>query len=145
MPVLCCPSGYVPHKPIHHTIIDIPKFGRGSRSCAGREKRTAARSETPINLRGANVSSVLLHAGACRATYLRRMPKKVLNLELSSGGFSAVAPGVEAREAAFEGAAEFVVEPGRAFSAARSAMVLGPDACVRACLWNAAQGYVKLV
>jgi len=50
------------------------------------------------------------------------MPKKVLNLELSSGGFSA-APGVEAREAAFEAVAEFLVEPGRALSAAESAMV----------------------
>lgn len=52
------------------------------------------------------------------------MPRKVLNLELSSGGFSVVAPGVEARDAAFEAVAEFVVEPGRAFSAARSAMLL---------------------
>ena len=54
------------------------------------------------------------------------MLKKVLNLELSSGGFSADAPGVEARDAAFEAVAEFVMEPGRAFSAARSAMVSGP-------------------
>ena len=52
------------------------------------------------------------------------MPRKVLNLELSSGGFSAPAPGVEARDAAFDGVAEFVVEPGRAVSAARSAMVV---------------------
>lgn len=52
-------------------------------------------------------------------------------MELSSGGFSAVAPGVEAREAAFEAVAEFVVEPGRALSAARSAMVSG----LVACLW----------
>lgn len=78
-----------------------------------------------MNLRGAKVSNVSLHAqGACCATYLRKMPRKVLNLELSSGGFSAVAPGVEAREAVVEGAAEFVVEPGRAFSGARSAMFL---------------------
>ena len=61
------------------------------------------------------------------------MPKKVLNLELSSGGFSAPAPGVEARDAAFEGVAEFVVEPGRAFSAARSAMAscAASSACLR--------------
>jgi hypothetical protein len=57
------------------------------------------------------------------------MPRKVLNLELSSGGFSAPAPGVEARDAAFEGVAEFVVEPGRAFSATRSAMVPVRVAC----------------
>jgi len=57
------------------------------------------------------------------------MPRKVLNLELSSGGFSAPAPGVEARDAAFEGVAEFVVEPGRAFSAARSAIVSVRVAC----------------
>lgn len=66
--------------------------------------------------------------GACRATYLRKMLKKVLNLELSSGGFSVDAPGVEARDAAFEAVAEFVVEPGRALSAARSAMLAGPFA-----------------
>ena len=82
-----------------------------------------------MNLRGAKVRTVSLHGeGPCRATYFRRMPKNVLNLELSSGGFSAVAPGVEAREAAFEAAAEFVVEPERAFSAARSAMVSRPVA-----------------
>lgn len=28
----------------------VPKFGVGSNSCAGSEKRTAAMSETPINL-----------------------------------------------------------------------------------------------
>lgn len=69
--------------------------------------------------------------GPCRATYFRNIPKKVLNLELSSGGFSVVAPGVEALEAAFEGVAEFVAEPGWAFSAARSAMVCGLVACSR--------------
>lgn len=57
------------------------------------------------------------------------MLKKVLNLELSSGGFSADAPGVEARDAAFEAVAEFVLEPGRAVSAARSAMIAGLSAC----------------
>lgn len=83
-----------------------------------------------MNLRGAKVRNVALHVeGPCRATYFRRMPKKVLNLELSSGGFSAVAPGVEAREAALEAVAEVVVEPARAFSAARSAMLFGLVAC----------------
>lgn len=67
--------------------------------------------------------------GACCVTYFRKMPKKVLNLELSSGGFSAAAPGVEAREAALEGVAEFVDEPGRAFSGARSAILAGLAAC----------------
>ena len=76
-----------------------------------------------MNLRGARSEASL--RGGCRATYLRKMLRKVLNLELSSGGFSADAPGVEARDAALEAAAEFVVEPGRAFSAARSAMVVG--------------------
>ena len=72
------------------------------------------------------------------------MPKKVLNLELSSGGFSAVAPGVEALEAAFETVAEFVVEPGRAFSAARSAMVSGLLACSRDVFRYVKTVYVKL-
>jgi hypothetical protein len=77
-----------------------------------------------MNLRKSE--SVLLQTqGPCCATYFRNIPKKVLNLELSSGGFSAEAPGVEAREAAFEAVTEFVVEPGRAFSAALSAILLG--------------------
>ena len=59
------------------------------------------------------------------------MLKKVLNLELSSGGFSADAPGVEARDAAFEAVAEFVLEPGRAV-------------VHRVCLWESARVYVKL-
>lgn len=72
------------------------------------------------------------------------MPKNVLNLELSSGGFSAVAPGVEALEPAAETVAEFVVEPGRAFSAARSAMVFGLFASSRyvfRCLRNVLSGW----
>lgn len=73
------------------------------------------------------------------------MPKKVLNLELSSGGFSAPAPGVEARDAAFEGVAEFVVEPGRAVSAGRSAMVSVRDACsgVLGCLHKSTAGWYQ--
>lgn len=51
------------------------------------------------------------------------MLKKVLNLELSSGGFSAGAfDGVAAREGSLELSAELVAEPGAAFSGARSAM-----------------------
>lgn len=65
-------------------------------------------------------------------------------MELSSGGFSAPAPGVEARDAAFEGVAEVVVEPGRAFSAARSAMVSVQVACSAVC-GLIAQVYGRLV
>lgn len=51
------------------------------------------------------------------------MPKNVLNLELSSGGFSTGAvAGVVALEASVEFAAEAVAEPGRVVSEARSAM-----------------------
>ena len=51
------------------------------------------------------------------------MPKNVLNLELSSGGFSTGAfAGVAALEGSLELAAEAVAEPGRVFSGARSAM-----------------------
>jgi hypothetical protein len=54
------------------------------------------------------------------------MPRKVLNLELSSGAFSAAAfEGVAARELSVELRADVVAEPGWAFSGARSAMVMG--------------------
>jgi hypothetical protein len=57
--------------------------------------------------------------------YLLNMPRKVLNLELSSGAFSAAAfEGVAARELSFELRADVVAEPGWAFSGARSAMVM---------------------
>jgi hypothetical protein len=114
---------------------NIPKFGLGSRSCAGREKRTAARSETPINLEKDGVSFRVsrLASRACWTCcdqmvlrYLLKIPRKVLNLELSSGAFSAGAPeGVAARELSRELRADVVAEPGWAFSGARSAMVLG--------------------
>jgi hypothetical protein len=59
------------------------------------------------------------------------MPRNVLNLELSSGGFSAGAlEGVVAREATWELRAEFVEEPGAAFSGARADMVLCCGACL---------------
>lgn len=55
----------------------------------------------------------------CMATYLRRMLRKVLNFELSSGGFSTGAVAAPGVEALVEGA----VEPGvRVLSGARSAM-----------------------
>jgi hypothetical protein len=56
IPVLCVSSEDVPctafvrsHEP-RCAGANLPRFGVGSRSCAGREKRTAARSDTPINL-----------------------------------------------------------------------------------------------
>jgi hypothetical protein len=49
------------------------------------------------------------------------MPSSVLNLELSSTG-STAAFGVAALDASLELSAEAVAEPGRAFSAGRSAM-----------------------
>lgn len=58
--------------------------------------------------------------------YLLKMPRKVLNLELSSGAFSTAAlEGVAARELSRELRADVVAEPGWAFSGARSAMVAG--------------------
>jgi hypothetical protein len=56
--------------------------------------------------------------------YLLNIPKKVLNLELSSGAFSATAAdGVTALELSLELSAEAVLEPVWAFSGARSAMI----------------------
>jgi hypothetical protein len=57
-----------------------------------------------------------------RSTYFLRMPSSVLNLELSSAGFSAAFEGVAALDVSLELRAEAVEEPGRALSAARSAM-----------------------
>jgi hypothetical protein len=58
--------------------------------------------------------------------YLLKIPKKVLNLELSSGAFSAAAAeGVTALELSLELSADVVVEPVWAFSGARSAMMRG--------------------
>jgi hypothetical protein len=61
-------------------------------------------------------------------TYFLKMPNRVLNLEPSSGTFSA-APfaGVAALDVSLEFMAEAVLEPGRAFSADMSAM------CPRSC------------
>lgn len=54
------------------------------------------------------------------------MPRRVLNLEPSSGAFSAGAfDGVAARDVSLELSTEAAFEPGRAFSADRSAMVVG--------------------
>jgi hypothetical protein len=77
----------------------IPRFGVGSRSWAGREKRTAARSDTPMNL---PCPSSVFDLKSCfsyrlRGYYLLSTPKKVFNLELSSGGFSAGAFDVAAK------------------------------------------------
>jgi hypothetical protein len=53
------------------------------------------------------------------------MPSRVLNLDPSSGTFSAAAfEGVAALDVSLEFMAETVVEPGRAFSADISAMYL---------------------
>jgi hypothetical protein len=58
-----------------------------------------------------------------RTTHFRKMLSRVLNLEPSSGAFSAVAlDGVVALELSLELRAETVVEPGWAFSADKSAM-----------------------
>jgi hypothetical protein len=58
--------------------------------------------------------------------YLLKIPRNVLNLELSSGAFSTAAlEGVAARELSPELRADVVVEPGWAFSGARSAMMMG--------------------
>ena len=85
----------------------IPRFGVGSSSWAGSEKRTAARSDTPMKR--------------------RNTPKNVFSLELSSGGFSTGASaGVDALEGSWEVAAEFGCEALGAASmfAEASAMVV---------------------
>lgn len=154
MPVLYDLSDKVsPSKNSHDEMEeDIPRFGLGSSSCAGRENRTAARSETPMNLEHdasrlamcCKVCSVVFFKkkkvtqnktkreageGGSKETYFLRMPIRVLNLEPSSGAFSGAAfEGVPAREGSFEVRAEpgVEVEPGRAFSAdSWSAMVEG--------------------
>lgn len=103
---------------------NIPKFGLGSRSCAGREKRTAARSETPINLEAEGVSNQTC-CNQMVLRYLLKIPRNVLNLELSSGAFSTAAlAGVAARELSPESRADVVAESGWAFSGAWSAMVM---------------------
>jgi hypothetical protein len=58
------------------------------------------------------------------ATYFLSMPSSVLNLDPSSTGFSAggALDGVPALDVSLELRADAVVEPGRAFSADRSAM-----------------------
>jgi len=87
----------------------VPRLGMGSSSWAGREKRTAAMSETPMNLR-ARVSTWLARARVKAAgSHFFRMPTKVLSLLLSSGIFSPMAapgPGVEALDDCSEAGAE---------------------------------------
>ena len=103
----------------------IPKFGRGSKSWAGREKRTAARSETPINLRKLMLAKCALVSryAVSMQRYLLKILKKVLNLELSSCCLSTFAfDGVAALEGALELAAELGAEAGLIASRARSAM-----------------------
>lgn len=66
--------------------------------------------------------------------YFRKMPSRVLNLELSSGGFSAGAfEGVAARDTSAELSADVVVDPGRACSADRSAILDDGVALARGC------------
>ena len=79
---------------------NIPRFGVGSRSCAGKENLTDAISVTPMNLGSAK--SVLFQEksitkapfdklnvlGVGRVTYFRKMLRNVLSFELSSGGLS---------------------------------------------------------
>jgi len=70
---------------------------------------------------------------------LRRILRRVLNLEPSSGGFSAGAfDGVAALDASFE-LSEAAVEAGRAFSAVESAMA--SRVC---CSNNHGEGYVDV-
>jgi hypothetical protein len=142
VPVLCYPLDHVFSRVVTYCWRqNIPRFGLGSRSCAGREKRTAARSDTPINLQHHRVSRLCLgvyvpclvslcmrrhSATPGTTTYFLRIPSRVLNLDPSSTGFSAGAlDGVPALDVSLELRAEAVVEPGRGFSADRSAMSAG--------------------
>lgn len=82
----------------------------GSSSWAGSEKRTAAISDTPMNLR--RVRQVLRSTTIAERmyAYFFKIPTKVLSLLLSSGVFSATPraapPGVEALEDCSEGGAD---------------------------------------
>jgi hypothetical protein len=88
VPVLCYRQRRRVHSSADRTL---PRFGVGSSSCAGREKRTAARSDTPMKRRST--------------------PRNVFSLELSSGGFSTGAfAGVDALEGSLEVAPEFGCE-----------------------------------
>jgi hypothetical protein len=82
----------------------------GSSSWAGNEKRTAAMSETPMNLRDAcQRTARLLEVRAAAGSHFFRMPTKVLSLLLSSGVFSPTAapgPGVDALDDCSEAGAE---------------------------------------
>src|SRR6201999_4400436 len=73
------------------TSFHLPRFGRGSSSCAGSEKRTEAMSVTPTNLNHAHASALCSYVVSGGGAYLRRMPRKVFSLEESSGAFSGVA------------------------------------------------------
>lgn len=50
MPVFLSPSTVSTNPAQRNTNNDLPRFGRGSSSCAGSEKRTEAISATPTNL-----------------------------------------------------------------------------------------------
>jgi hypothetical protein len=79
-------------------------------------------ADEPTTAMSASYFSGWCRGRARRTTYFLKMPSSVLNLELSSTGFSTAAFGVAALDASLELSAEAVVEPGRAFSAGRSAM-----------------------
>ena len=71
----------------------------GSSNWAGREKRTAAMSATPMNLRGACQSSLTRPKAEERLDFFK-MPRKVLSLPESSWARS---PSAELLEAGAEG------------------------------------------
>ena len=100
MPVFLSPSTVSTNPAQRKTNHDLPRFGRGSSSCAGSEKRTEAISATPTNLVPNHVS--VWHLVICvaqrrrcggqgRVAYFRRMERKVFSLEESSGAFSGTA------------------------------------------------------
>jgi hypothetical protein len=87
----------------------VPRLGMGSSSWAGNEKRTAAMSETPMNLRRACQWTTRVFGVRAAGSHFFRMPTKVLSLLLSSGVFSPTAapgPGVDALDDCSEAGAE---------------------------------------
>lgn len=94
----------------------IPRFGVGSKRCAGNEKRTEAMSATPANLVNRGLcqhppETIETKAGICISTgrqrcghaYFRRMERKVFSLEDSSGAFSGVVAVDDIAEATVDG------------------------------------------
>lgn len=87
----------------YYVLANPPKLGVGSKSCAGSENLTDAMSLTPTNLiHGVQLANGFNQGllGGRASAYFRRMDKKVLSFEDSSGAFSGRS-GVDAEDMVF--------------------------------------------